>query len=112
MIAATIILSALASFYGLWLFYLAVMNLKRVRDLGLLSPLALAFGTPILIVGLVLDLIVNVAVMTVILLELPQETTVTSRLKRHNRASSGWRKAVAVWFEPLLDPFDPSGDHI
>lgn len=27
------ILAALASFYGLWLFYLAVMNLKRVRDL-------------------------------------------------------------------------------
>lgn len=112
MIAVTIILAALASFYGLWLFYLAVMNLKRVRDLGLLSPLALAFGTPILVIGLVLDLIVNVAVMTVILLELPQETTVTARLKRHNRESSGWRKAVAVWFEPLLDPFDPSGDHI
>lgn len=67
---------------------------------------------PLLVIGLVLDLIVNVAVMTVILLELPQETTVTARLKRHNRESSGWRKAVAVWFEPLLDPFDPSGDHI
>lgn len=77
-----------------------------------MSPLALVFGMPLLVIGLVLDLIVNVAVMTVILLELPQETTVTARLKRHNRESSGWRKAVAVWFEPLLDPFDPSGDHI
>ncbi len=108
---AILILAALASFYGLWLFYLAVMNLKRVRDLGLLSPLALAFGMPILFVGLALDLIVNVVVMTVILVELPQETTVTSRLKRHNRGK-GWRKAVATWFEPLLDPFDPSGNHI
>ena len=38
--------------------------------------------------------------------------TVTARLKRHNATNTGWRKAVAVWFEPLLDPYDPSGDHI
>jgi len=98
--------------YMLWVLYLAVMNLKRVKDIGLLTGKALIIGTPILIFGLVFDALVNWLVMTVILLEFPKETTVTARLKRHNKTSTGWRKGVAVWFEPLLDPFDPSGDHI
>jgi hypothetical protein len=51
------------------------------------------------------------ALLSVILLELPRETTVTARLKRHNQGT-GWRKTVAGWFEPILDPFDPSGKHI
>ena len=43
---------------------------------------------------------------------LSREGTATSRLKRHNKTSTGWRKAVAVWAEQHLDQFDPSGDHI
>jgi hypothetical protein len=97
--------------YALWVFYLAVMNLKRAKDAGLLSKTAMALGYPVLIVGYLLDCFVNVFVMTFLLLELPRETTVTSRLKRHNKGT-GWRKAVAAWAEPLLDPYDPSGDHI
>lgn len=98
--------------YALWVFYIAVMGLKRVRDAGLLSKTAAAFGYPVLLAGLLLDFAANVFVLTVLLGELPRETTVTARLKRHNRTSTGWRKAVAAWAEPLLDPFDPSGDHI
>ena len=109
---AYVLSASLAAFYVLWILYLAVMNLKRVRDQGKLSKLALYLGTPVLFVGYVLDAILNIVVMTVILLELPEELTVSERLKRHNKDSGGWRKAVALWFEPLLDPFDPSGDHI
>lgn len=98
--------------YGLWVFYLAVMNLKRVRDAGGLSPWALRFGYPVLFLGLVLDVLVNWLVVSLLLLEFPKETTVTARLKRHNKESSGWRLSVVKFFEPLLDPFDPSGDHI
>ena len=112
MTAAYAVMGALAGFYVLWILYLAVMNLKRVRDAGKLSKLALALGTPVLFVGYILDAVLNIVVMTVILLELPQELTVSERLKRHNKDTGGWRKAVALWFEPLLDPFDPSGDHI
>ena len=104
--------ASLAAFYVLWILYLAVMNLKRVRDEGKLSKLALWLGTPVLFVGYILDAVLNIVVMTVILLELPQELTVSERLKRHNKDVGGWRKAVALWFEPLLDPCDPSGDHI
>lgn len=98
--------------YALWIFYLAVMNLDRVNKQGKLVKIAYVFGMPVLFVGLFLDFLVNVFVMTPLLFELPREFTVTARLKRHNRTSTGWRKRVAVWFEPLLDPFDPSGDHI
>ena len=112
MILLYAILIGFGSFYLLWILYLAVMNLKRVKDAGLISPLALTLGYPVLFVGYLLDVLVNITVLTLVLLELPKELTVTARLKRHNRTSTGWRKSVAVWFEPLLDPFDPSGDHI
>ena len=103
--------TSLGGFYALWIFYLAVMNLKRVRDEGKLSKLALYLGMPVLFVGYVLDALINIFVMTLILLEIPEELTVSERLKRHNKVD-GWRKKVAQWFEPLLDPFDPSGNHI
>lgn len=106
------ILFSAAACYGLWVFYLAVMNLKRVRDAGKLSPWALRFGYPVLLLGYVLDVLVNWFVVTLLLLEFPQETTVTARLKRHNKDSDGWRKAVVQFFEPLLDPFDPDGNHV
>lgn len=113
MIYAAYTLAAFALSYALWVFYLAVMNLKRVKDAGKLGKVALAFGTPVLIVGLVLDLLVNVLVMSIIMLELPQETTVTARLKRHKRESTGWRLKVTNWFaSELLDQFDPSGVHV
>lgn len=106
-------LAAFGLSYALWVFYLAVMNLKRVKDAGKLGKVALVLGTPVLVVGLVLDLLVNVLVMTVLLLEIPQETTVTARLKRHKRESTGWRLRVTNWFaSELLDHFDPSGTHI
>lgn len=98
--------------YLLYVFYAAVMNIKRVRDLGKLTLLGKIFGYPTLIIGLILDLIVNVFVMTFLLLELPRELTVTSRLKRHHEESTGWRLSIVKFFEPVLDPLDPSGDHI
>jgi len=106
------ILIAIGTTYALWIFFICVMGLKRVNEAGKLTTMGKVLGYPVLFIGLLLDLFVNVTVMTILLLEMPQEITVTSRLKRHNKESSGWRKAVAVWFEPILDPFDPEGDHI
>jgi hypothetical protein len=98
--------------YALYVWYAAVMNIKRVRDMGKLTTLGKVFGYPTLVIGLILDLLVNWFVMTIILLEVPRELTVTSRLKRHHKASTGYRLAVVKFFEPVLDPLDPSGDHI
>lgn len=102
---------SLLSVYVLWVLYVAVMNLKRVRDANQLSRTATALRYPVFIFGYALDIAVNAVVMSVVLLEPPREFTVTARLKRHKN-SNGWRQAVALWFEPLLDPFDPSGNHI
>ena len=98
--------------YSLWVFYLAVMSLKRGKDAGTLTFWGRFFGYPVLFFGLALDFVTNLIFMSVLLLELPREGTVTSRLKRHNAANGGWRKAIAVWAEQLLDQFDPSGNHI
>lgn len=108
----------LACTYLLYVFYAAVMNIKRVRDMGKLTLVGKVFGYPTLVIGLVLDLIVNTFLFTVLLFELPRELTVTSRLKRHHLESIGdswlnkWRMSVVKFFEPVLDPLDPSGDHI
>lgn len=104
--------ASVGAFYALWIFYLAVMNLSRAQKAGLLSKTALILGTPVLVIGYLLDAFCNIFVMTLVLLELPQELTVTARLKRHHKESDGWRLAVVLWFEPILDPYDPSGDHI
>ena len=101
-----LILAWLSSTYLLWLFYLAVMCLKRARDAGLLNKTSTALGMPILMVGYLLDAFVNVFVMTFVFLEVPEELTVTARLKRHIQTSDGWRLRLASWFIPILNPFD------
>lgn len=107
-----ILLNGFLMIYSLWLFYLAVMNLKRVKDLGKLTKPALVLGYPILIAGYLLDVICNLTVFTVLLLELPSQLTVTSRLSSHVNDDT-WRGSVARWFgKHLLDQFDPSGTHL
>ena len=106
------VLIGLGSTYALWVFYLAVMNLKRAKDAGQLTTTAKCLGYPVLIFGYLLDCFVNLTVMTILLLEIPQETTVTSRLSRHLNDCDCWRKSIAAWAAPLLDPYDPSGKHL
>ena len=105
----------------LWVFYLAAMNLKRAKNAGTLSKVALGLGVTVMLVGYLLDVLANLVVFTVLLFELPRwaEWTVTARLGRHLRApeSSAWRvryrRAVAHWFESdLLGDFDPDGSHL
>ena len=98
--------------YVLWIFYLAVMNLKRARDAGSITKTALYFGYPVLAVGYALDVLVNLTLMSIMFFELPHETTMTSRVKRHLYHSTGWRETLAAWFcFNLLNAFDPSGKH-
>lgn len=107
-----IFLIPLLALWLLWVFFLACMNLKRAKEAGQLTKTALVFGTPVLWVGYLLDAFVNITLMTVVMWELPKEWLVTDRLARHHKTSTGWRLAVVLWFEPLLDPYDPSGDHV
>lgn len=97
----------------LWVFYVAVMRLKQVKAAEQLTWAMKAFGYPLLIVGLALDLFVNVVVGSAVLLERPKEWTLSSRLWRlSNDDSAGWRQKVALAVRKgLLDAVDPSGIH-
>lgn len=100
-------------FWRLWVYYLAVMNLKRVKDLpeGLNTGSKIAGGFA-LIIGYVLDAYLNIVAMTLITGRLPKELTVSERLKKYNKEVGTWGKKVATFMEPFLDPYDPKGDHI
>lgn len=78
-------------------------------------PAAVSLATiaayPALVVGLLLDLIVNTFVATLIFVELPREFTVSARLTRHSE-STGWRQRVAIAIRTaLLDNIDQNGVH-
>lgn len=98
--------------YLLWCDFVAVMALKRARNLGLLTKPALALGSWVLIRGYFNDLFVNVVHMTLLLGELPRELTVTSRIKRHVASGAGYRYRVCLRLRTeLLDNIDPDGIH-
>lgn len=112
MITLQIAAGVAAGVYALWLYYLAVMSLKRAQDAGTMSPWARRFGYTILAIGYGLDFAVNVFVLSFLLLEPPRELLVTARLSRHILANSGYRKRFSTWVcANLLDPYDPSGCH-
>ena len=64
-------------------------------------------------IAIVMSTLLNVLVFTVILLELPKEPLLSTRLSRHKRQGKGWRQKLATYLGRIwLDPFDPSGEHI
>jgi len=119
-----VILWILALTWATWILFIAVMGLKRAKEAGNLSRTAYLLGLPALVIGIALDIVVvNIILLTVLLLELPsiEQLTASARLHRLNvefmrhRAHgwlNKWRFAVVRWAEPLLDPFDTTGNHI
>jgi hypothetical protein len=109
--ALTYVAASMTALYALWVLFLAVMSLKHAYDNNTISKPAFIFGYPLLLVGLTIDLLVNVFVASLVLLELPREFTVSDRLSRLIKGK-GWRKDGACWFcAKFLDVFDPSGKH-
>ena len=101
--------------YATWVYYQAVMNLKRVNDTVGLSPAAKVFGYPTLATGLVLDWVLNSTVFTVVFFDLPASKgeLVTGRLKRYVKSATCWQLRLTRWLaSELLDDFDPSGKHV
>lgn len=96
----------------MWVGYLALTNLERVRVAqGLTKPQRLLAGVLLLIFG-TLDVLLNWTFCVLLFLELPREMTVSRRCTRHFKAD-GWRGDVARWLgRHALDPFDHRGAHI
>lgn len=96
----------------LWVFYVAVMRLKMVRDAGQLTLGMKVFGYPALLVGYTLDLAVNVVLASLVFAERPREWTLSERLWRLSIGPEGWRQQRALWWRrEFLDAIDPSGIH-
>lgn len=109
----TWILVLLLLVFATWIQYLAVMNLQRARDAGTLSRVAYYLGQPVLYAGLLCDFVVNSVFASLLFLAVPREFLVTQRLTRYANGPDGWRKRLALWLaHNLLDPFDPSGQHV
>ena len=98
----------------LWLFYLATMNLWNADLQGKQTKFAKQCSKPILWSGWLLGVLVNTFVMSVILLEFPRETAVSTRLARHlHKQIPDYRTKFAQKFaDNLLDAYDPRGKHI
>lgn len=118
---AYLLISA-CSAYALWILFLASMNLMQARDEGTLPMWAHRLGLPVIFVGIVIDITVQLTLACVIFLEFPRELTVSGRVKRWvegpyysgppTRGIRWWRYSVALWMRTnLLKPFDRSGGH-
>lgn len=96
--------------------FAAVMNFKRVRDMGRngtgpgLTKLQLVCGSYILLRGYALDLFCNLIHATIVLREPPRELTVTRRLRRHIEGGTK-HAALCLSLRKQLDALDPAGTH-
>jgi hypothetical protein len=119
-------LGALGLAYGLWIHFLAVMNLLEARRAGTLTKTAERLGMPVALVGYIADVLAQFTVAVIFFVELPKEITVSARVKRWvegppllgylsgppTKGLNGWRYSLALWLRVnLLKPFDRSGGH-
>lgn len=112
MIYLYIVLGGVLSLWMLWVFFLAVMQIRDARDRGSLTPWGLRFGYTVLVPGYVLDFLVQVTFAILIFWGLPKELTVSARVKRLVETGTGWPRRCAQWFRThLLKPFDQTGGH-
>jgi hypothetical protein len=82
------------------------MKLKMKRDDKTLNPIIRILAFPVLIMGLLYDVLLNILFGSLIFQELPKEWLLTSRLKRH-KLGNGWKAKMAKWLcDTLLNPFD------
>ena len=100
-----------------WVYYLAVMNLKRAIDAKLAPwPMELLGYATVLPPALFLDWLMNM-LLTFVTFDPPTwwGELVTGRLKRYAyepQYFGTWRQRFAKWFALILDAADPSGKHV
>lgn len=111
--ALYIALGALLLFFSTWVFFVAIMNLKRVRNAGQLTPASRVLGLVVEAIGLVLDLSLNWLIAPLLFLEVGREVLLSARITRLvAQDPNGWRGRLALLLRTqLLDNIDPAGVH-
>jgi hypothetical protein len=93
-----------------FIFYLAIIKLQETNDSGLLDRVHLTvrwLAYSILLVGLILDTLLNWIFLTVTFMEFPRELLATTRIVRHKYHGKGWRHLQSIWWcKNWLSPFD------
>lgn len=113
-LAIKFIFSAIFSVYSVFVFYLAIMALKRARDAGTLTNPQKVLGYPILAIGWPLDVIFNITWGSLLFLEFPnyKRLSLSARMAYLAENDTGWRGKLSLWFlVNTLDNIDPSGKH-
>lgn len=89
--------------------YLAAMPLIQAKRAGTIPKPALILGYPIVLFGVLMDFVLNVAA-TLVFLDPPHEYLLTIRCNRYIDAYDDWRHRLALWIcRNLLDPFEIGG---
>lgn len=89
-----------------WTFFLAVMHLRIIRDTLGFTRANIVPAYTVLVIGLILDAILNIA-MSLPLLDLPKELLLTGKFKRLIKEDMGWRGDVAEYLcQHFLVPAD------
>jgi len=81
-----------------------------------LTLAAKCFAYPLALIGVLMDVVLNLTIGTLLFLELPKHLMFTARLQSHldeiGEKNDGWRSNIALWIcSNLLDPFDSRGYH-
>lgn len=99
--------------YCLWDRFVLIMGLYRAHLNKRLHGLNKGLAAPNVVIGFILDVLVNMTWATLVFREWPREWLVTTRLQRHvNDERHSWRRDRAKWWcERVLDPLDPTGKH-
>ena len=89
------------------------MGLYRLHLKGDLNGLNKLLAYPVVIIGLLIDVIVNWTIAIVLFMDFPKEYLVTQRLIRYkNTESLCWRGRMATYIcDSILDVFDPRSNH-
>lgn len=98
----------LVVFYLTFVYFLAVIKLRDSRDSGVLknAPLIIrSFAYLTLAIGLVLDVTLNI-LLSVVLIEPPQEFLTTDRVKRLKNSGNDWQRACSRWLCGQLNNID------
>lgn len=106
--------------FGLWIGYLASMNLIRVYSAEKLPKPTLYFGYVVVGITYVADVWLNYTIATLLFWDFPikvtykAEGTFSYRLGIYKGQGSGWRYRLTkdIIAPMFLDPFDPKGQHI
>lgn len=106
-LGVAILWSSIIVFYTL---YLAAINLLNNKDT---SKWILVGASPMILVMIVVDIFMQMTLVTIFFLDFPKEFLVTTRLKRYRaQTEQDWRHKVAVTIcTTALNPFDPTRNH-